>query len=234
MAMQAANHLTSSRAEISRKSLIGIGLGGLAGAAVGYGLMTWTMKIVPPRSLTWSDFVALTVGFALVPIGIFMACLSVNRKQLAKALEGPIHPHAETSDNSVQPATNAEVKQAVAQAVVLILAGVLLLVPVLAQGQIKANALLAGYFYAGIFVLFVVQSIMNIQLWRTGDEFFRRTLLIISAVTFAIGQSILFLYAAAERMHLLPAINSWDVITLLLSLYLLVNFFVGLRQRSQA
>jgi hypothetical protein len=40
----------------------------------------------------------------------------------------------------------------------------------------------------------------------------------------------LFLYAAAEHLHLVPAISSWGVIVLLLFVYLVANSAVTLRQ----
>jgi large-conductance mechanosensitive channel len=216
---------------MSRKNLVRALIGALLGAGVGFGFMTLAFKIgVPSKTLQWSDFLAIWMGIVFVAFGILMGWLSVNRLQLAKALQGQ-QIGDEPAEEPVLPATNDEVKQAIMQAVVLVLAGLMLLGPILAQGPIKSNPMLAGYFYAGIFVLFLVQTALNIQLWRTGDEYLQRTLLVISAGTFVIGQGVLFLYAAAERLHLLPGISSWDVITHLLTLYLLVSFYVGLKQR---
>lgn len=230
--MQAANNVGTSNAQTSRKNLIRAGLGALAGAVVGYGFMTLAVKIgVPARTLSWSDFLAIWVGIVFVAFGLILAGLSLNRKRLARALEGTVD--AERDPEAIMPASANEVRQATMQSIVFVLAGVLLTLPILVQGPIQTNAALAGYCYAGIAVLFLVQTALNIELWRTADEFLQRTMLIICAGTFAVGQGLLFLYAAAERLHLLAPITSWDVVAHLLTLYLLVSLFVGVLQRRQ-
>jgi hypothetical protein len=109
----------------------------------------------------------------------------------------------------------------------LALAGCMLLAPIFASHASRAAAI--GIF-AGVVCLFGAQTWINVHIWRTSDEFIRGLMLTIGSLTFAIGQGMLFLYAAAEHLHLVPAISSWGVIVLLLFVYLVANSAVTLRQ----
>jgi hypothetical protein len=86
--------------------------------------------------------------------------------------------------------------------------------------------------YAVILALFALQTVANVQLWRTCDEFLRKQMLTVCAITFAVGQGALFLWAAAEQLHLARAISSWDILTLMLTLYICTGAILGLRNRA--
>jgi hypothetical protein len=125
------------------------------------------------------------------------------------------------------PATDAEVRTALLQAAVLFLAGLLMLAPVAAQGYPDA----AGWVFAAIFVLFLVQTGLNVQVWRGSDEVVRGMILATCAITFAISQGLLFLWAAAERLHLVAVRSNWDVYSLLMACYIVVSTGVSMRYR---
>lgn len=214
---------TSSNSSV--KGLLRALAGGLLGATVGYGAVAMAMKLrISPKSLSWSDCIALWLGVVFIAFGIFVFYLSSSRQRLARTLEG---------EDARLPATNDEVLTFRLQAVALALAGVMMLVPTFAAGSIAAHPdrypTLPSIAFVVVAVLFLTQAAANIRIWRISDEFARGLLLRIAALTFAIGQGLLFLYAAAERLHLAPAVSSWDVITLLLTLYLAVGAGVSMR-----
>jgi hypothetical protein len=120
---------------------------------------------------------------------------------------------------------------ALTQAAVLGLAGVLLMTPVFATAPIRNHAGLAPWIYAGMLVLFLVQTLLNLKLWLRGDEFLRKMILIVSAATFAVSQGALFLWAAAERLGLVQGVSSWDLFTLLMATYMAMSFAVSIRMR---
>ena len=198
-------------------------IGALLGAGIGYGFMTMAEHMhVSIKSMTWADLGALWLGITFLGIGIAIYAISFNRREVAKNLEGM---------QAKLPATDEEIRSYRLQAVTLILAGVMLLLPVLAMGSLASTTGAPALIFAAIAVLFVVQTAANVQLWRTSDEFLQRQMLLTAAVTFAIGQGLLFLWAAAEHLHLARAITSWDTIVVLMAIYMLTGAYLGIRAR---
>jgi drug/metabolite transporter (DMT)-like permease len=220
-------HASSSN-NLKTASLAGGGaiFGGIAGYAGMKLLMT--QFHLSGKFLTSADGVALWLGIAFLGGGAMLAFVSTNRTLLARSMEG---------EGVKLPATNEEVRSSRLQAAVLALAGLMLLVPLFALHRIASHPAFARTVYAAIVLLFVVQTVLNIKLWRASDEFQRRTMLIVAAGTFAIGQALLFLWGAAERLGLTPGISGWDAIVLLMSCYMAVGFYnwfsVRLRLRDR-
>jgi len=201
--------------------------GGTLGAAVGYAAIELALKLqVSPKSFSLFDCVALWLGVVYIAFAIVVFFISANRRRLARTIEG---------DEATLPATTGEVRSFRIQAVTLGLAGIMILVPPFASGSLAAHRMdnpTASLIVFGVIVLlFAAQTAANIHLWRISDEFTRGIMLTVAAVTFAIGQGLLFLYAAAERMHLVHEVSSWDVITLVLTLYLFVTTTISLRHQ---
>lgn len=203
--------------------LIRMFVGALVGAGIGYGFMTLAEHMhVSTKSMTWADWGALWLGITFFGIGLAIYVISFNRREVARNLEGM---------QAKLPATDEEIKFYRLQAVTLFLAGVMLLLPVLALGSLESEAGAPALIFGAIAVLFLVQTAANVQLWRTSDEFLRRQMLLAGGITFAIGQGLLFLWAAAEHLHLTRAISSWDTIVLLMTLYMLTGAYLGIRSR---
>jgi hypothetical protein len=206
-------------------------LGGVAGALSGAGLM-WMLKSlgVSLKSVTYFDILCTMIAAFFIALGLVQAGVALNRRQLGKILEGGELGLTDDMPDTL-PATDSEVRTALFQAAVLALAGLLMLVPIAALGPMKTHPGLGPWIFAGIFVLFLVQSALNFRIWQQGDEFIRQTILVMYAATFAITQSVLFLWAAAEHLSLVPAISAWNIYTLLMTCYIGVNFVVSLRIR---
>ena len=139
---------------------------------------------------------------------------------MAKKLEG---------EGAKLPATDEEVHVFRLQAVSLGLAGVMILLPVLSGGSVMKTPWLAAMVFALIVGLFMWQSVVNVRVWRQSDEFQRGQLMLVCAITFWVGQGALFLWAAAERLRLAPSLSSWDIVLLLMTLYVLASGWIGIK-----
>ena len=221
--MSATKHLSAPQV-FNFKVISRLLLGAMIGAAIGFALMRLALRLhVDAKLLTWSDFLAIWLGITFVGNGMVVGFVTTSRKRLAQRLEG---------EDARMAATPEEVRMFRMQAAVLVLAGVLLLLPVLAMGPMKAHPSAASAAFVLILGLFGVQTWFNLRLWRTSDEFVRDNMQFVAAVTFAIGQGFLFVWAAAEHLHLAPAISSWDIVTLLMVLYLGAGAYVALLNRA--
>jgi len=205
----------------SNKTIIALtATGALVGAAFGYGAMRLLDHLhVSPKELGWTDFLALWLGLVFIAYALLFGFLSTSPKHLAQLLEG---------EQATVPASHQEVNTARLQSVVLLLAGFLLMLPIFVQHLLSRPAIGAQIF-ALIAVLFAVQTWANIRLWLDSDEFGRRIILEVCALTFAIGQGFFFLWAAAEHLHLVHSISAWNIYSLLMMLYLLSSSWAGVR-----
>ncbi|MGZ3299289.1 MAG: hypothetical protein ACXU8U_02855 [Asticcacaulis sp.] len=117
-------------------------------------------------------------------------------------------------------------RQSRMQALTLVLAGVMLAVPPLAG----VHEGMGGWaVFIAIATLFAAQSAINLALWRTADEFYRRAMKDASATSFWLLQGALFLWAVAERLGLAPTLSAWDLISILMAVYLGLSAVVARR-----
>lgn len=208
--------------QLNSKFIVRLLIGAAFGALVGGGYIKLAIWLrVPVKTFTWADTLALVLGGILACLGLITWLISFNRKELARNLEA----------DGATPASSEEVSAVRLQAGSLFLAGVMLLLPLAAMGSLSGVTAGAAIIFALIVVLFLLQSGVHVVLWRRCDEFQRGQLLKACAVTFAVGQGALFLWAAAEHLHLAPAISSWQCINLLIALYLAVGNYLALRAR---
>ena len=84
--------------------------------------------------------------------------------------------------------------------------------------------------YAILLGLFAAQTIANVALWRVGDEMLRRVIMETGAVCFWVLQAALFLYAAAERLGLVPGVTAWGMIGVLMAVYFVASCIVAARR----
>jgi MFS family permease len=213
----------ASNSPRSMKIAARVVIGALAGAAFGGALVKLLLRLhVSLWHASWSDGLALWLGVSFLGIGLIMAGVSFNRREVARNLEGR---------EAKLPATDEEVRAVRLQGATLVLAGIMLMLPLMAMGSLGMPAYAPQLFYAGIVLLFALQTAANAMLWRCCDEFLRRQILLTAAIAFAIGQGALFLWAAAEHLHLAPAISSWDIVTLLMAGYLAIGGYIAVRSR---
>ena len=190
----------------------------VAGAVVGYASASLVIEYAALPSiegLRWSDAVALMVALMLAGGGVSVLVAARNGRALA----------AVTSADA--PAGSTEVRDMRLQGAVLVLSGLLLAAPVAAV--LAGNAAPVPTLVA-MAVVFVLHSAMNLRLWRRGDEMIRRVILESGALAFWTGQVALFGWAAAERLGVAPGLTAWDILVVVMGLYLACSAIVGLRR----
>lgn len=183
-----------------------------AGALLGASLAYFGGRSLP--DLPWADLMAGATAAGLLISGGLSILLSANRRALSAmaSLEGE--------------AGDCEIRAARRQGLVVVLAGVLLLLPVVSARSGFAPEMSL----AAVLAIFAAQTWINVSVWRRGDEMTRRTVLESGAVTFWILQGALFLYAAAERLGLAPAATAWQLMVVMMSAYLVLSSVVALRR----
>jgi hypothetical protein len=196
----------------------------IAGMATGAGLGFTIGKFVkhaqPGAHADGADVTALSLAAFYIGSAVLFLWIAGNRMRLARILEGKA---AET------PASDDEVRSFVYQAVVVALAGVLLAMPVFGAHLFADNLKQRELYFAGIALLFTLQTIYNFRLWRVSDEFLRGAMTTTAALTFAVGQGALFLWAAAEHMSLVKPVSTWDLLLSMMLLYMLASALVSVR-----
>lgn len=111
------------------------------------------------------------------------------------------------------------------QIVVFALAGAMFLAPMYAPAIVSPDLV-----FAGIVVLFLVQTAANVLLWRRADEMLRRIMGETSTIAFWALQTALFLYAAAERLGLVDTITAWGMTGILMAVYLVSSIVAAARR----
>lgn len=189
-----------------------------AGGVAGYLIATVLMRYVElpsPDVLRWSDAVALIVALMMFGGGVSVLVAARNGRALAAVT---------SAEGSAGP---EELRDMRLQSVLLVLSGLLLAAPVAATLAGNVAPVLTLIAIAGVFVL---HTALNLSLWRRGDEMIRRVIIESGALAFWIGQAALFGWAVAERLGLAPDLTAWDVLVVLMGLYLVCSATVGLRR----
>lgn len=190
----------------------------VAGAVVGYASATVLAEYVTlpsPDVLRWSDAAALLVAVMLIAGGVSVLAASRNGRALAAvtSADGPADPR--------------EVRDMRLQGVVLALSGLLLAAPVAAALSGNPAPVLTLIAIAAVFVL---HTGLNLSLWWRGDEMIRRVIVESGALAFWISQAVLFGWAVAERLGVAPGLTAWDILVVVMGLYLTCSAVVGLRR----
>ena len=192
--------------------------GAAAAAVIVLPLAKW-VKTQPTFEPT--DVGAVVVAALLMMAGVTMLLTTLDRRALARALDPEAGDRASMS--------GSELGLMRLQGVVVFLAGALLAAPpMLAEGAWPMD-----YAYAGLAAVFVIQTLLNIAVWRASDGFNRRMSMEASALCFWGLQGALFLWAAAERMGLAPQITAWTGVVILMTVYLFSSFWIGLRRTGR-
>lgn len=192
---------------------------GFVCGVVGYGVGQMLAGVFPGADpdlsgLRWADVVAGLLAAALLIACVATWLRTFSRAGLGKTLklEGP--------------AGDDEVRDARTQAGVIGLSAVILPLPMI----FSALAVSPWVGMAVVAALLVLHTLLNLRLYRSVDELFRRTVVEAGAVTFWLGQGLLFLWAAAERLAVAPPITAWDVYVVLMGIYLFVSMIVTMRR----
>ncbi len=204
-----------------RVAMLAVG-GLLIGAPAGWALGR-LIKTGRYTQLTWSDFAALALAAALIAVGLIIGALLASRRGQSILANG-------NSPGYARPLRKEQVRHFGLQAGVILLAGGMLAAPVLSEIAAHGAASAAGgWVMAGVALAFALQTALNIAVWRASDEVVRRVTAEAGAACFWLLQGALFLWASGEKLGVLPAISSWDMITVLMGAYLVASCLISIR-----
>lgn len=196
--------------------------GMIAGAVIGWG----ASRIIKQGGLdlsgaTWSDVAAATIAAMLLASGVIVGLASFSNRLAGRMIDP-------TSDRPAKPAQVSFYRQ---QAAVMALAGVMLAAPLAARlvWQPLPGGL-AQAIMAGVVALFLLQALLNVTVWMKADELMRQMIVQSGSVCFWVLQGGLFLWACAEKLELAPALSAWDLMTILMGVYLVVSSFMSIRR----
>lgn len=171
--------------------------------------------------LVWSDVLALLLAAMMIATGLITLLTSLSRRALGRQI----------NPEEVRPATSAQAVFYAQNGLVLLLAGVMMGVPVLVPIFFAPlSPMLASAAMAGLIALLLVQTAGNIAIWVRSDEFMRRAMGESAAVSFAILQGLLFLWAAGEKLGLLPQLTLWDATSVMMAAYLVIGLTITWRR----
>lgn len=206
---------TPDWARLLAKALISGAVFGAVGYAVGHVAADYFPGLAPDLSgLRWADVVAGFLGGVLLIACLGTVIVSLDRARLGRLLklEGP--------------AGNDEVRDVRLQSVILGLSAVAMVLPMILSGiGLPVTAALAA-----VALLLAVHTVLNVRLYRSVDELFRSVVIEAGALTFWLGQGLLFLWAAAERLAVAPPITAWDIYVVMMGVYLTVSTVVTIRR----
>lgn len=204
-----------------RRPLLRMAIAAVMAAPLGY-VVGWLMADYGPdlgsiggvEGVRWADGLAVVLALVLGVASLITLAASLSTKRTAKLLG---------LDDEAGP---DEVRSVRRQGLVCLMsAGILVLpalLPALGMNALTAMALVA--------VLLVVHTMLNIDLWRSSDELIRAVTVEAGAVVFWMGQGLLFLWAAAERLGVAPGLSAWDIYVVLMGLYLVTAAVVTARR----
>jgi hypothetical protein len=194
---------------------LGLPVGGLVGRLA---------KLHRIPDLAWGDVIAGATAFAFLFAGLAMALLAASARGRA-VLADPLAP------DFGRPVMPAETVFFRLQAGVLVLAGLMLAAPVVFAWTSGARtAGFAGALMAAVVACFVLQTALNVLIWRRADEVFRQVIAETGALCFWLLQGLYFLWAAGVKLHVLPEITSWDAVAVLMAAYLILASVVAYRR----
>lgn len=206
----------------NRRRLILLALGGVFGAVGGIGVgRLLKAQDIQLEGLSWSDGLALVIALCLIVSALIVGFATLNRRAATQVMD-------RTSD---RPATAAQLGYYRQQAITSLLAGLMLATPVVVTALFQPLPVpVAMIIMTVIGAAFLVQTVSNLMVWRQADELVRSMIGETAAICFWVLQGPLFLWAAAEKLDLAPALTAWDLITLLMGFYLLVSALISLRR----
>lgn len=164
--------------------------------------------------LRWSDAVAAVLALVMTISAAVVFIFSLNPVRAARLL---VLPEAATPD---------EIGLLRCQGVICLLSAVVLVLPL----ALPAGGLSPIIALGLIVALLALHTVLNLGFYRDSDEMLRAVTTEAAMKTFWIGQGVLFLWAAAERLGVAPVLTAWDVYVVLMGLYLAIAAVVTARR----
>lgn len=217
---------TTTRKPMSRGAkvrLVLMSAGGVIGAAMMISVdRLKDAGLFDLSQLSWSHALGLTLGGIMGASGLFAIAISFNARLTATALD----PDTRSAPRAGQTMFYRQ------QGAVMLLAGLMMAAPVaavLAFGEAPPRGL-AIAMLAGLVGASLIQTMLNLSVWNRADEMMRRMIAETGSVCFWLLQGLFYLWAAAEVLGLAPALSSWDLMTVLMAVYLTVSAGAALQR----
>lgn len=209
---------TSTRAPLGRanRTRLAMMLAGMIAGALGaaVGIRAAEGGLISLDGLGWSGHLALWLAMLLFVSGVFCVAASFSSRLTARSLD----------PESTGVARPAQMTFYRIQGAVLVLAGLMMGAPVAARQLVDPlPPELAMAVMAALVAASIGQTALNLSLWNRADEMMRRMISEVGAICFWVLQALFFLWAAAEVLGLAPALSSWDLMTVLMAVYLCIS-----------
>lgn len=190
-------------------------IGLAAGAAIGY----FGADYGPALDLDGAHAPGLAVGTMLALVGLIVLAGSLSRRAATGLLS------VDLGDEDDFRLERASLR---GQGVVAFLAGLELIALSLPAAYLlgPARDILIALLLAGL----AVQTWLNLRLWRSGDELFRRIIVEAGLIAFLAFQFLMFFWAAGARFALVADPAALDVYVLLMILYLAGSAIAAMRR----
>ena len=174
------------------------------------------------KTMAWIDVMALIQGMVFVMLGLVALGITLSPGLAGAQIE---------QKPDAPPASKRELRLGRLQGLVLLLAGALMLTPLLTS-QLGMAGDHAPLVFAGIAVVFLLQSGLNFLVWQQADELLRAMIAQTSAVSFWVLQGALFLAASAQKLGLMPEFSLWTAMVITLGVYSIASLVVAVRARA--
>lgn len=215
----------SPKSRLNRRGIQAL-IGAVVAAPLGYLFGRYLVTLekagaVSVAGLGWSDVLALLLAAMMAVVGLVTILVSLSRRTLGRQI----------NPEETRPATPSQVLFYAQNGLVLLLAGVMMAIPVLTPVLFSPlSPMIASAAMTGLIALFLVQTAGNIAIWARSDELMRRAMAEIAGVSFAILQGLLFLWAAGEKLELLPRLSLWDAASVMMAAYLVIGMVITWRR----
>lgn len=215
----------SPKSRLTRRGIQAL-IGAVVAAPLGYLFGRYLVALekagaVSVAELGWSDVLALLLAAMMAVVGLVTILVSLSRRTLGRQI----------NPEETRPATPSQVVFYAQNGLVLLLAGVMMAIPVVTPVLFSPlSPMIASAAMTGLIALFLVQTAGNIAIWARSDELMRRAMAEIAGVSFAILQGLLFLWAAGEKLELLPRLTLWDAASVMMAAYLVIGMVITWRR----
>jgi hypothetical protein len=197
-------------------------VGVTAGAVISYVFVTALRHFgINLKAMAWIDVMALLQGMVFAALGLIALAITMSPRlagvQIEQATDAP-------------PASRLELTLGRLQGVVLLLAGLLMLTPLLAS-ELGMSGEQTPLLFAVIVVGYLLQTGVNLAIWQRADELMRAMIARTSAVSFWVLQGALFLAASAQKLGLLREFSLWTAMVITLGIYSVASLAIAKRVR---
>jgi hypothetical protein len=198
-------------------------IGAVAGYFVGRALKQ-SGAALPFPDWSLAEFASILIGVALLFSAVYTLVATTSVARWKAMVEK--QPLKDTADLAIDPAALVEGRRA---AWVAAIAGLAVFVPPIAA-HAGLDLETRGAVAVVLGGLLALESWINWQLWRDGDELTRTVIAQTGAFCFWVLQLGLFIWAALAKLDLVADVDSWALVTILMGTYLVASVTISVRR----